>query len=57
MPSGAQNRAARSSRERRDEEARDLVPLRLANLADSERAELVNLLNELFAGKIGDPDE
>lgn len=57
MPSGAQNRAARTAKERREEEARELVPLRVANLTPAERDELLAVLSELFAGQIGDPDE
>ena len=57
MPSGAQNRAARTARERKEEEARELVSLRAENLPAEERAELVALLEALFSGQIGDPDD
>lgn len=56
MPSGAQNRAARSERERREQDAQALVPLRLANLTAEEQVELRAGLAALYAGEIGDPD-
>lgn len=56
MPSGAQNRAARSERDRREQEAQALVPLRLANLTAEEQAELRLGLHALYSGEIGDPD-
>lgn len=57
MPSGAENRAAAGARRRREDDARELVPLRAKNLPPEERVELLKLLAELIAGQIGDPDE
>jgi hypothetical protein len=56
MPSGAQNRAARTDRERREDDARALVPLRLSNLDATEQIELRAGLAALLGGEIGDPD-
>jgi hypothetical protein len=56
MSSGAHYRAARSDRARIDEQARELIPLRVSNLDLADQLELRALLADFFAGAIGDPD-
>ena len=55
-PSGAQNRARNADNAARDEDARALIPLRLANLDLAEQAECRALLARLFDGSLGEPD-
>ena len=55
-PSGAQNRARNADKAARDDDARALIPLRLANLDASEQAECRALLARLFDGSLGEPD-
>ena len=55
-PSGAQNRARNADKAARDEDARALIPLRLANLDAAEQAECRTLLARLFDGSLGEPD-
>lgn len=55
-PSGAQNRARNADKTARDEDARALIPLRLANLDAAEQAECRALLTRLFDGSLGEPD-
>jgi hypothetical protein len=56
MASGASHRQARSDRGRQDEEARELIPIRLANLTDKDRSFVESTLADLCAGELGDPD-
>lgn len=55
-PSGAQNRARNADKAARDDDARALIPLRLANLDAAEQAECRALLARLFDGSLGEPD-
>lgn len=56
MPSGSSHRQARSDRGRLDEEARELVPIRLANLSAEDQQWVRDALGALCSGELGDPD-
>lgn len=56
MQSGHQGRSKAASKMAREEDARELIPLRLSNLSDEQQALARDLLAQFFSGALGDPD-